>query len=298
MRTRTAWTLLLFSLVVLPGCSVFRVHQGSEKIKGIPFYTKVGKLKQATTWSRTWLEVEISLSDLDPTSGKKSNTETAILQIPEKSATADALNKGTAAAQKEAATSGSIGDTVEAFKTGSKITPLDINTILTEGDATFPGPPISLFESLVSNTTDLIAEVDYTKLYTYNAFVPVFGSAEASIELAADGSLTKASSKADTGKLADELPIAALLTKAFGLAAAAGLTATVPTKELTVSITRHGYLYTLTKLRGPDAPRNQNPLKFGEQDAIVRTELGADTGQKKDPGKKATFEGSVSLPKE
>jgi len=300
MRARLAWLLLPIASIALQGCSVFNVHQGSDSTKGIIFYSKVGKLKQTTTFSRSWIEVQFTLSDLDA-SGKKSNTQSALLPITERAAEPAALNKGLAQAQAAAGTARSVNDVVNAF-TGSGIPPLTNAAIIAESDTSFVGPPANLLQSLLSNTTELVVEVDYTKPYTYNARIPVFGSADSSIELAGDGSLSKAETKADTGKLADALPISALLTKAFGLAAAAAPAAIAPVqtpnRELTITVTRRGFLYTLTKLLEPTVGRNQLPLEFGKQDSIVRTELGANVDQKKDPGKQATFEGSVNLPKQ
>ena len=68
-------------------------------------------------------------------------------------------------------------------------------------------------------------------------------------------------------------------------------------RELSVNVVRRGYVYTLTKVHPPNVARNQAPLAFGTEDSIVRAVLGADSGKKESAGREATFQGSVSLPK-
>jgi hypothetical protein len=299
---RFALPVLVGLLLMLSGCSLFKISDGSKEIRGIPFYPKVGKLKQTTVWSRTWLEIGFTLSDVDPPTGKKSNTQSGVLQVDEKTGTADNLNNSAAAAQLAAKTQ-DLGRVIEAFKKGSSIVTITLSTITSESDAQSQGNPSSLLQTLVSNGTELVTEVDYSKTYYYNAQVPIFSSAEASVKLAADGSLSEVSAKADTTKLADVIPVGGLLSKAFGLTASSGDTTTtsafaptVANRELVITISRKGYIYTLTKLLSPDSLRRQAPVMFGYEDSIVRSALGDDAGKKDDKSKKATFEGSLTLP--
>jgi hypothetical protein len=301
MAKRFAWLVLVALPLMLSGCSLFKISDGSKEIQGIPFYPKVGKLKQATVWTRTWLEIGFVLSDVDPSTGKKSNTQSGILLVDEKTADETNLNSSAVAAQNATKAQDLLG-VINAFKNGSKISTIPISTINAESSVGLGGPPTSVLQALVSNGTELTTEVDYSKVYYYNAQVAPFSSAEASVKLAADGSLSEVSAKADTTKLADVIPLGGLLSKELGLAASGGGAAAkivlppAQNRELIITITRRGYSYTLTKLLPPDSSRKQAPLQFGLEDSIVRSALGDDAGKKDDKAKKATFEGSVNLP--
>lgn len=287
---------LALAAVTTYGCSTFNVHKGQDRIAGVPFYGKVGKLKQATAYSRSWIELEFTFADVN--GGTRSNVQTAVLRLQESTFDGTAFNAGLTAAQAEARNPNATPSTVAAAFLGGApaIKQISIQDIVKESATDFTPTPTSLLQSLLSNVTEPITEVDYSTVYYYNARTPVFGSTSATIKLAADGSLTEASSSVDSTKLAEEIPLAEFLTKAFGLpvSAVAGTT----TRELSVSVTRRGYVYTLTKLHDPTAARKQSPLAFGSEDSVVRTVLGAEGGKKESTGREATFQGSVSLPKD
>ena len=204
---------------------------------------------------------------------------------------------------------------------------------------------------MVSNVITLETVVDYDDVYYYNVNIPLFGTANATMKLAGDGTLTEATTNVDTTKLAEEIPLSEFLTKKLKLepkmetsTAFTASTVRVPPRfakckaqgapegerRLTIERKQAGYVYTLSRLCGPDKDKaasgqghdaagtdqstagigtgNTNvaqtscdqPITFpiGKGVSITRTVLGE--GDKKEEKKKdpntATFTGSLVLP--
>ncbi len=321
MTKVSKWCAVLFCLLFFTGCSVFRIYEdGQKKVKGVPFYTKVGILKQTTVYTRTWLEVDFTLRE--EKGDKKSNSEEAALLIKEDTASLTDLKKCEEAAKYAAKKGEKLEDIVKAFAGETAIRSISLDDIIKEtmipltsihstqsdGNMEVNIKFNAITENLVSNTTEVTSDVDYENTYYFNGWIPLFASSKAECELAENGTLSKGSVDMDTTALLGQLPVKEYLTAKYVPAAeeVAGekpaspskLLATSPPKALEIKISQKGFVYTLTKkYHGEKTPSHKQALKPGDEDSIVRTVLGAETAKKEDKENKATFEGSVSLPK-
>jgi hypothetical protein len=319
MKRLAGLCAVLVCLLFFTGCSVLRIHEepttvktNLTKLKGVPFYIKVGKLKQTTVYTRTWLEVEFTLSDVDA-ADKKNNPRKAILLLKEDTATAPLLMAGMNAAKATARESGDVTDVVEAFLTAG-LKQIEMADIINETKLS-PQPVQgykAITENLISNGTECVTEVDYDHTYYFNGWIPIFGSSTASFELAADGTLSKGSATTDTTALLAQIPMKEYLTKKWipkeeetATVSSVGPNVppkgpkaiTPPTRVLETTFIQKGYIYTLSRTLPFNSALKQNAVKWGEEDSVIRSVIGADSSKKEDKTNQDTFEGSVSLPK-
>ena len=173
---------------------------------------------------------------------------------------------------------------------------LSLNDLYTQADQSVTSPTL-LRQELLSKQ---IAIVDYSKGHHINVRAPLFGTASATVKLAADGSLTEATGAVDSSKMADLIPAKELFVDKWGLehVFASGAFPSTPTPILTMSIERNGFVYTIEKYHAnPPVTLSNPPLTFTTADtSITRTKLGA-KGKGKAEKNSISFSGDVKLPK-
>jgi hypothetical protein len=181
----------------LAACSVVTITEKSTSggtsndVDGIPFYVKIEKFKHTSVYLQTWLRatLTVELKVID----KKDNKEVVVeagkqpyvtdLPIGPNPELADIKTKILSA---ESLSAGSARDVIDAFK---KLKAYD---------------PQAATPELVANTVASEWVVDGARMFYLNAWLPWFGTGSITQKIAADGTLTEATSTQDT-KLAEGL---------------------------------------------------------------------------------------------
>lgn len=313
--------LSLAFLLLAAGCSNFSIHRYSvaefKKIKeggstkGVPFYIMMGEKKQTTVYYRTWLEVQFILKDILKTDS-----------FPVKSTPFPVSPKKWANARQEIFRTfmgGITGSSDEVFfklqstlySTGALITVADIGNetnLVPSGGSSAQcayklNPPDKLDESLVSNVVETIPSVDYSAVYTFNAWHWLFSATEATFKLDDNGTLGEGTAKVDTTKVADALPFKSYAEKLLGIGAMAAVSsegqrpAPEPRWALEIDVHRVGYKYTLETTDAKAMEKN-GPLTFSDSNInIKQTEITASGEEKREGEKSYKFSGSVVPPK-
>lgn len=308
--SKVMWSFALMILLGLNGCSAVTISRdGTESVKGIPFYTKKGMKKHTEVISRTWLDAKLELCALK--GGKREACESAIVRIREDQAEQSLLLKAEDAAKgklpdavgeanaEEAKAGPKLSDIVNAYSTALGDAKLSMKDIFDETKMTNDGKlavASKLAETVISKETATVAVADYSNKYYYNARVPVFGSAGIAIKLAGDGTINEASANLDTTKLADVIPLKEILSKAAGISTMAAKMAPEEAPKFSLEITygQNGYLYTKTALRELNPTAKQDDTTW---DSVVRTKLNSGENPSGDSGKGITFKGAITLPK-
>ena len=286
---------LLVLLGVVTGCGSLmtvtrKPHDTAQgQQDGVPFYVKAGICKQQTVWMQPIYTV--TLKKTPPATNKKEavSSRTLILSLVE-------------------IRSPQFRDVVNA----------KVNEVEGKWDALAgiqPPDPYKLdqdnlddddsedYKRVLRVANETVAEtyVDYSTTYYFNTKKPLAGSAQANVELAGDGTMTKGSAQAEDKTLQtflDLLPIKDVLTSVAK--AELGIEAVEPgaeaTKyELTIStqILKHThYKYLTGKVPPCDAPKG--PLVA---DYHLQTENITEPKKKANEGQTISVNGSIQLPK-
>ena len=160
---------------------------------------------------------------------------------------------------------------------------------------------VHLDQHLLANNSSFDSIVDYQNKYYFNTTVPPFGITTASMELAADGTISKASSTVDSTKLADLVPLKELLIDKWGIEkiASGAALATVPRDySWALSINTNGFKYTLEKTHPINSGLNLLPLNFNTSGiSISREEFSKSNSAQKKANKNAiSIQGTIILP--
>jgi len=214
MGSKWCLATVLPILVATSGCvGVLRVSEsGGKKLPGVQFFPKKATCRQETTYVGPVVLVTKTDTFLDST-GKVIRTESETKPFR--------LHEGEAALIKLSACLASPSQCGND-PTGSPLTFPTVWKQLT-GSIPVPESPDKLKPEdliLVGNKVSASTFVDYTTATYLNGNLPWLGSNEVSLELNEDGSLSKASGKAES-KIADLIPIKEGLSAIFHLSAAA-----------------------------------------------------------------------------
>ena len=331
MDTRKVVLLTVVAISQLPGCSGFSIHQhksGTDadtadgSADGIPFYRKIGVDKQTTVYTRTWFDVHFILEDVDPNKPEKTkNKREGNLAFSQRRWNDTKAATANDRAVKAAELGCPLERIIKDYEAAIGINPLTMKTIADEADIAKSTTDDGLNQSMISNVIKQETVVDYDNVYYYNVTIPAFGTANATLKLAGDGTLTEASSAVDTTKLADVIPLAEFLTKKLHLEqkekpqTAAFIIPPAGKRpegydeckskgphNLMIENKQVGYVYTLSRKCSMNNGKNvcDQAITFpnAEGVSITRTVLGG--GDKKEEKKMesntATFSGSLVLP--
>ena len=298
---------IIVAFLLLSSCSAFSIHDKTNtNTKGVPFYVKKGVVKQSSTYTRTWVDVKINYHRLNGGTKIQDTERTAKLSFSAASYDQILLLKEFLAADASAITG--FFDALNAFiekmnksctesKKNCSITP---QIIANEGNIFYINPS-DLYQTLLTNSSSYVTIVDYQNQYYFNATVPPFGTTTASIELAADGTLSKASSVVDSTKLADLIPLKELLIDKWGLEKIAGVAALAEYPRdysWTLSVSTDGFKYSLEKYHPYSSGLNLPPLQFDTNGLSVSREKFAksNSGAKKTNKNAISIQGSIILP--
>ncbi len=161
-----------------------------------------------------------------------------------------------------------------------------------------------LLETMIANESKFVTRVDYSTKYYFNSRTPPFGTASATIKLAADGTLTEATSSVDASKLADMIPLKEFLVDKLGLkeptppvpiAPVAKGAPPVKTPRLTLTIATNGYHYRFVEFHELSTGLNHPPITFGGSHNVVRSKFG-ESAKKAESKNAIEFSGAVTLP--
>ncbi len=298
--------VLIISMLFLTGCSAFSIYckEGAdiEKKKGVPFYQKVGKYKKTTVITRTWVEIQFILDTLKEDSTTVEKSEKRSVYVHPDSLPLLAISEGIKMFQSTDSTQISDIDTaINRFFESSYTQGINRLSSTQIYQATDIRTETTNFlkESLISKSIDMITEVDYTKTFYFNSTIPFFGTANGTIKLAADGTITEGTASADNTKLADLLPLKEYAEKVLGIPSSADKSVQKPPKRITISANNMGYSYTLTKtfdLSYRKKPEFETPLAFAEATGIIREVIGAG-GKKAEDDDSINITGKINLPK-
>jgi hypothetical protein len=309
MFKRCACLLLIFGL---SGCfSTFVVGTfDPDSPAGIPFFAKVGRMKQTTIRTRTWMQVTLSVA-YESSVGIRSKPRTATIAVAEHDLTIQAVTKALVEANAAANRAGlaisveglpsavdrALAEFVKGVPTLDGITQIAASELM----PLTSGSPI--VERLAANDIALVAEADYSRRFCFNVCAPVFGTGSGSLEIAPDGTLSKATAAVSAEKFADVLPVKDLISKQFSLAADTVETKATEPKDhyvVTVDARPDGYKFTLTSRYDIGATWKVDDLQkaaltFADAQSVVRGALNAAPAD--DDGDKFQFSGSVAVPK-
>jgi hypothetical protein len=287
----------------------------SEKVDGIPFYVKTEQFRHTTVWIKTWLTATLTVEkkSIDTTNGKEAQTDSGKQVITKQLLKSDSPQLNSIRRALITANNKDVKDALKIVDDFEKLPSLPDDKAVV---------PIMLKNAIESEWV-----VDRSRQYYLNAPLPWFGTGNLSQELSADGTLSKASSSADT-KLAEAigtlLPLKEFLSGKFATPAAAAakddsmkidavqgvgilqsFNPKLTQKEaqyvyvLSLSVEEAGYQYTLSKW--PEAAKPPiAAIAIDATDALVsRTDLKADNaGKKTEDGQKIGISGSIDLPKD
>jgi hypothetical protein len=189
-------------------------HQG-RAVAGIPFYVKRGRTIHETVYLETLADVTLTLTELtgdqDTNAGADVETGAVVYAATHTVSLSSGVQRGLAALQAWVAmleaTSGGAWNQ-KSWEAGR-----DVFEKLPVYDGHMPTSRNQVLP-LVSNAVREESYVDYSRRYTLNATMPLIGSNELAVELAADGTLSKATAKAEdkmAATLLGALPSADLL---------------------------------------------------------------------------------------
>ncbi len=273
---RTSMALLA---VLAIGCQNARVQDGDgNSLPGIPFFAKKVVFKQTSSYEVTGILVTLRL-DTKP-------------GAPTQSRLVPAGTGGQAKVQElRAAIAGCRTATADACRSSVQAAFDNLPAL----------DPSKAPNDLVANTVEPIVVVDSSRVLYLNSWFPVFGSTTVAPELAADGTLSKAtvSTTSDWATVATSLlPITGLLpAKSVGFLHAEG---TAPECEITSGVLVYDFVGFF-----PKDPREcakppactARPIPFDLSSGLfVRRPIGAAT-ETKEAGKKVGFSGEVTIPK-
>jgi hypothetical protein len=283
----------------------------TTEVKGVPFYVKVAKCKQETSWLQPvyvlTLKKTTTYQFIDEKAAKAANpnakppdpvVRTGAKTLCLSQFNTDDVKKLRALLIKPGdATPNDVKD-IEAQWAVVAAWP-DYVAVAVDEDTLIGSKDV--FE--VSNTSAPEAVVDYTTTYYYNAPRPWVGSSQIDAKLAADGTLTEGSAQVQSQTLStilSALPISTLLTKAAGagavVAAALPPDATKQTTQYELTITESGYTHTHSRYQPLTLPCAVEPNGVRTDYALTIQTSGQDTSKKAD-GNTVKFDGSVVLPK-
>lgn len=330
--TRT-WTLTAtLACASLSSCQTFDIHRSptggrdAESIDGVPFYRKIGVLKQETKYARTWIEVQVEAKIGTDTTGPTFRRTLAIDPRSWDGTTVDGWIAAISAELKDRVQNGELDfrvlhDVMSNYMAGFWVVlePTVVEQI-SRIESTLQSDDGILPLQLLANTVTLGTEVDYGTTYYFNSKTPPFGTASGTIELDKDGTLSTGTAAVDSTKLADLLPLKEFLaSKLVPVDDDAEPESARPQVRVTVRAKPKGYLYVLQRTLNrhgmplrletvgeseatvpaltPEDPRRQDPLTYKSAHSVVRTELSANAAKPKPKPNQATFQGSVTLPK-
>ena len=268
------------------GCQNARVHDGEGKsLPGIPFFAKKVVFKQTSSYEVGGLLVTLRLDPKDPSSAQSRLVPATAAGQAKVQALRDAITVCRSAA-------------ADACR----------HTVQAAFDALPVLDPAKAPNDLIANTVEPVVVVDDSRVLYLNSWFPVFGSSSVAPELAADGTLSKAtvSTTSEWATVATAfLPIKEFLTAKL-VPTPTGVKAAAP-ETIECEISRAGYVYDFVGFFPRDKdPRTctqpptctAKPIPFDLSNGLfVRRPIGAAT-EKKDDGKKVDFSGEVTIPKD
>lgn len=318
---RFAFACALLGTVTLCGClSTVRVkrdpltmtekEKGSTKVSGIPFYIKVAKCKQETSWMQPFYTLTLKKTStfkfVDEKAAKAKDpaakppesvvrfTVTKVLSLSQ--FTSDDVRNLRAMLSKpgqaDALQARAIEDTWKRISDLQDYLPLAIS----EEQLVASKDSIQ-----ATNTSSPEAVVDYSRVYYYNAPRPWVGSSQLDAKLASDGTLTEGSAQVQGQTLStilSALPISTLLTKAAGAAAAAAVPppeAVTETLQYDVTIVEDGYTHTHDRYVDFALPCPVEKDGVKKDFALTIQPSGQTTG-KKDDSNTVKVSGAIVLP--
>lgn len=324
---RGVLSTVLIGSGVMCGClSTVRINKAptppalsTGEVKGVPFYVKVGKCKQETSWLQPVYTLTLKKTTtyrfVDEKAAKTANpnakppdpvvhTATKTLSLPQFNSDDVRTLRGLLGKPGEATA-------IEAKAIDDQWKKIadrpDYVAVAVKEDALINSDEVLE----VSNTSTPEAVVDYATTYYFNAPQPWVGSSQINVKLAADGTLTEGSAQVQNQTLStilSALPISALLTTAVGAGAAAaaapplkGLAAPAPeaTKETTqyeLTITESGYTHTHSRYQEFKLPCAVEASGVRTDYALAIQSSGQGTS-KKDDSNTVKVDGSIVLPK-
>lgn len=298
--------LIILLLISLTGCTAMRVHEKTiaaphkiVKQKGIPFYVKTAQIKQVTQYSRSWVEIKLDFSIIAPdgtSSGERSAKIFAQKKLFDLSGAYKAYDDAVLQLSNGfpltlAAFRRSFSTNCACNLSQAKITAQSVANLSVAPD---------LHQTMISNRSEVVIGVDYNTKYYFNSKSPPFGTSSATIKLAADGTLTEATSTIDSTKFADLVPLKELLVDKLGLEdivnPPVAVAAPLPTPKLVMSIESNGYYYKFTKFLPFKNGLNNSPLVFGGPTNIVRSEFSSAASKPPVDKDAIHISGSIKLP--
>lgn len=283
----------------------------NTSVSGVPFYVKVAKCKQETSWLQPFYTLTLkktsSFKFVDEKAAKAKDpaakppasvvrfTATKVLSLSQFNSTdirnlKAMLSKPGPADPLQAK---AIEDTWKKVSDMTDYLPLAVTEDVLIGSSD---------SILATNTSISEAIVDYSRVYYYNAPRPWVGTSQLDAKLAGDGTLTEASAQVQGQTLStilSALPISTLITKAAGAGAAA---AAVPppdaleeTFQYDLTIVEDGYTHTHD--RYVDFVLPCPIVKDGvKSDFALTVQASGQSTAKKDDGNTVKVTGSIVLP--
>jgi hypothetical protein len=305
--------------VVMCGCqSAVRISRApttdalsTKAVEGVPFYIKVAKCKQETSWLQPVYTLTLKKTTtyrfVDEQAAKTANptakppdpvvhTASKTLSLSQFN-TQDVRILRALLSKAGDATPGDVKDIEEKWNVVAVwpdyvAVPVNEDTLINSKD---------VFE--VSNTSMPEAIVDYGTTYYYNSKRPWAGSSQIGAKLAADGTLTEGSAQVESKTLSTilaALPISALLTKAVGAGVAAlgklPPELTRATTQYELMITEAGYTHTHSRYSDFTLPCTVDANGV-TKDYALAIQSSAQGAAKKDDSNTVKVDGAIVLPK-
>lgn len=295
--------LTLFLSLGLAGCAAFDVNTDQDS-NGVPFYLKKGNVEQITNYERTWIDIKLQYNGA--TANDTSRGQEAHILVSNNCYGSQITLAAYENASKILINKGTFKDAAAAFLnefSNQQNCLISGATILKEANITFSTLSLKfLTQDLLGNTSSIKSYVDYSQKYYFNTKTPPFGTTAATVKLAADGTLSEASSTIDSTKLAELLPIKDLLVDQLGLLktdedpAAKFALASSDKPPLLITVYRDGYLYKLVKFHPLTSKGTLLPLKISNVDNVTRVKFSAKP-KKADADNSIKFNGAIIPPK-
>jgi len=319
--------LIIFS--ILNGCSSYRIYEDKIKVddgkstttqessKGIPFFTHKEVLQQKTLITRNWLDITFTLqvfenNILKPKQSKTFNIKGKIIpnyseklfqisKIIVNSMNSDSIYNISNLVIKEMATVGMY---------------LNENDFFIDSSSTNPDPN-NLIESIISNTFETVATVDYSTKYYFNTRIYPFSTNDSTITISDKGTLTEASNNIDTTGLAEVIPLNDFLLDKLSIGVGedptpiAGANKIMQRQNINQNIPKieyklifitkiDGFKYELIKTINNANSIPNNPLTIGDKGiSVIRSKIGqmAQKPDKPKDDKSFIINGSITPPK-
>jgi len=319
---RSGLGLVLFGTLVMCAClSTVRVKRdplpvtdkdkNRTAVSGVPFYIKVAKCKQETSWLQPFYTLTLKKTSIfkfvnekaakakDPNAKPpESVVRFTVMKVLSLSQFGSEdvrnlkamLNKPGAADPLQAK---AIEDTWKKISDLPDYVPLAVteDNLVASSD---------VFET--TNTSVAEAVVDYSRVYYYNAPRPWVGTSQLDAKFASDGTLTEASAQVQGQTLStilSALPISTLLTKAVGAGAAAAEAlppdAVQQTFQYDLTIVEDGYTHTHDRCVDFALPCliDKGGVKT---DFALTVQSSSQSASKKDDANTVKVNGSIVLP--